>query len=115
MPSGPHINFDVVLRTFNEGRMIAGGRRQVRERGHADANHGRGAQGARTMRVKHSPEAGGAELDAPERIMLFCLASGTTLIKAADNRATMRSRLVVGRLIERDRPRFVITDLRRPS
>jgi hypothetical protein len=38
------------------------------------------------MRVKHSPEAGVAELDAPERIMLFCLASGTTLTKADESR-----------------------------
>jgi hypothetical protein len=51
-----------------------------------------------------------AELDASERIFLFCLASGTSLANAAGNTATRRSRLVVKGLIERDGSKFVMTE-----
>jgi hypothetical protein len=64
-------------------------------------------------RKHRTPETIAAELDAPERIFLFCLASGTSLAKAAGNTAIVRSRLVVRGLIERDVSRFVITDLGR--
>jgi hypothetical protein len=61
-------------------------------------------------RQRRTPETIAAELDAPERIFLFCLASGTSLAKAAGNTATTRSRLVVKGLIERDGSKFVMTD-----
>lgn len=62
---------------------------------------------------RRTPESIAAELDAPERVFLFCLASGTSLAKAAGNTASVRSRLIVRGLIERDASRFVITDERR--
>ena len=48
-----------------------------------------------------------AELDAAERITLFCLATGT---RAPGNGARTRSRLIVKGLIEREGLRLVITD-----
>lgn len=52
-----------------------------------------------------------AELGAPERIVLFCIASGTSLAKAVvGNTSTVRSRLIVRGFIERNSSRFVITD-----
>ena len=56
------------------------------------------------------PEAIAAELDAPERIVLFCVASGTSLTKAVGNTAIARSRLVVRGLIERGGSCFFITE-----
>jgi len=61
------------------------------------------------MRLRRTPEAIAAELDAAERIVLFCIASHTNLAKTAGNTAATRSRLVVKGLIERDVSRFVIT------
>jgi hypothetical protein len=62
------------------------------------------------MRSKRSPDAIAAELDAPQRIFLFCLASGTSLAKAAGNTTAIRSRLIIRGLIERAGSRFIITD-----
>jgi hypothetical protein len=59
---------------------------------------------------RRTPETIAAELDAPERIVLFCIASGTSLAKVTGNTVTARSRLVVRGLIERDGSRFVVTD-----
>ena len=61
------------------------------------------------MRLRRTPEAIAAELDAAERIVLFCIGSHTNLAKAAGNTAATRSRLVVKGLIERDGSWFVIT------
>jgi hypothetical protein len=61
-------------------------------------------------RAKRIPETIAAELDPAEGILLFCIASGTSMAKAAGNSATTRSRLIVRGLIERDGSRFVITD-----
>jgi hypothetical protein len=65
------------------------------------------------MRAKQTPDAIAAELDAPERILRFCIASGTSLAKAAGNTASVRSRLIVRGLIERASSPFAITDLGR--
>jgi hypothetical protein len=65
------------------------------------------------MRAKQTPDAIAVELDAPERILRFCIASGTSLAKAAGNTACVRSRLIVRGLIERASSPFAITDLGR--
>jgi hypothetical protein len=62
------------------------------------------------MGTKRDPEAIAAELDAAERITLFCLATGT---RAPGNSARTRSRLLVRNLIAREGTRIVITDLGR--
>jgi len=60
-------------------------------------------------RLRRTPEAIAAELDAPERIVLFCIGSHTNLAKAAGNTSSMLSWLIVKGLIDRDGSRFVIT------
>jgi hypothetical protein len=67
-----------------------------------------GATSANPMRAKRIPDAIAVELDAPERISLFCIASGAN---AAGNTASVRSRLIVRGLIERAGSQFAITDL----
>jgi len=58
--------------------------------------------------ARRTPEGIAAELDAAERITLFCLATGT---RAPGNSARTRSRLIVKGMIERDGTRIVITPL----
>jgi hypothetical protein len=65
------------------------------------------------MKSKRTGEAIAAELDVPQRILLFCLASNTNVAKAGVNNATVRSRLIVRGLIERQGSRFVVTELGR--
>jgi hypothetical protein len=65
------------------------------------------------MKPKRTGEAIAAELDVPQRILLFCLASNTNVAKAGVNNATVRSRLIVRGLIERQGSRFVVTELGR--
>jgi hypothetical protein len=62
------------------------------------------------MRVKRTADAIAAELDVAQRVLLFYLASDTNVAKAGVNNATVRSRLIVRGLIERNGSRFVITD-----
>ena len=61
------------------------------------------------MRLRRTPEAIAAELDAPEWIVLFCAGSHTNLAKAVGSTSSMLSRLIVKGLIERDASGFVIT------
>ena len=68
------------------------------------------AHSARMPTSSRRPEAIAAELEAPERIVLFCIASGTSLTKTMGNTAIARSRLVVRGLIERQGSDFVATD-----
>jgi len=62
------------------------------------------------MRARRTPEAIATELDVRERVLLFCLASDTNTAKAGVNNATVRSRLIVRGLIERQGSRFVVTE-----
>jgi hypothetical protein len=51
-----------------------------------------------------------AELTVPERVLLFCLASGTDWVKAGVTHATAQHLLVRG-LVERDKASgYVLTD-----
>jgi hypothetical protein len=61
-------------------------------------------------RQRRTPDTVAAELDAAERIHLFCLASGTSLAKTTGNTAAIRGRLVIRGLIERDGSSFVVTE-----
>jgi hypothetical protein len=58
-----------------------------------------------------TPQSIAAELTVPERLLLFCLASGTDWQKAGITQATAQHVMVRG-LIERDQgaTRFVLTD-----
>ena len=60
-------------------------------------------------RLRRTPESIAAELDATERIVLFCIGSHTNLAKAVGSTSSMLSRLIVKGLIERDASWFVIT------
>jgi len=57
-----------------------------------------------------TPEAIAAELDAAERIFLFCLASDTRTAKAPDDKAPVHIRLITKGLIKREGSRIVIND-----
>jgi hypothetical protein len=61
--------------------------------------------------VKRTPETIGAELSVPERMLLFCLASGTDWAKAGVTHATAQHMLVKN-LVERDQAanRFMLTE-----
>ena len=56
------------------------------------------------------PPAIAVELEAAERITLFCLATGT---RAPGNGARTRSRLIVKGLIKREGLRLIVTELGR--
>jgi hypothetical protein len=61
-------------------------------------------------KATHTAQTIAAELDAAERITLFCLATGT---RAPGNGARTRSRLIVKGLIEREGLRLIVTELGR--
>jgi hypothetical protein len=69
-----------------------------------------GATSANPMRAKRIPDVIAVELDAPERISLFCIASGAN---AAGNTASVRSRLIARGLIERASSQLATIDLER--
>jgi len=56
-----------------------------------------------------TPEVIAAKIDSAERILLFCIATGTSMAKIAGNSAATRSRLIVRGLIERNGSRAIIT------
>jgi hypothetical protein len=57
-----------------------------------------------------TPDTIAAELSVPERVMLFCLASGTDWLKASVSPVTVRH-MLVRNLIERDKAgQLVLTD-----
>jgi hypothetical protein len=60
--------------------------------------------------ARRTPEAIVIELDAAERIALFCIASHTSLTEAAGNAAVTRARLIVKGLIDRDGSRLFTTE-----
>jgi len=61
-------------------------------------------------KATHTPQTIAAELDAAERITLFCLATGT---KAPGNGERTRTRLIVKGLIGREGLRLIVTELGR--
>jgi hypothetical protein len=63
---------------------------------------------------EQEPDRIAAGLSVPERVLLFCVASGTDWVKAAVTGATVQVMLVKG-LVERDRApnRLVVTELGR--
>jgi hypothetical protein len=62
------------------------------------------------MAKPRSESAIAAELTVPERVLLFCLASGTDWVKAGVTHATAQH-LLVRNLVERDQASgFVLTD-----
>jgi hypothetical protein len=63
----------------------------------------------RAMKRRRTPEAIAAELDAQERVVLFCVASRTNFPITNP----VRSRLIIRGLIERTGSRFIVTDLGR--
>jgi hypothetical protein len=60
--------------------------------------------------ARRRPEAIAIELDAAERIGLFCIASHTSLTEAAGDAAVTRTRLIVKGLIDRDGSRLFTTE-----
>jgi hypothetical protein len=61
-------------------------------------------------KVTHTPQTIATELDAAERITLFCLATGT---RSPGNGERTRTRLIVKGLVEREGLRLIVTELGR--
>jgi hypothetical protein len=65
---------------------------------------------ALTMAKAPTPETIAAELSMPERVLLFCLASGTDWLKASVSPGTVRH-MLVRNLVERDKAgQLTLTD-----
>jgi hypothetical protein len=104
---GPSLN--LLYHRFDAAAFAAGGKACSPKLGRAPMTHSGAGQRALSASMTKRLDAIHSELSTPERILLFCVASGTEWERADVTKATI-AMLVVRCLIERDAgARLVLT------